>query len=275
MLGILALTLAATGCGTTRVTDTSRTATEQLLISHAVDDVVSHIDFRVLAGQRVFFDPQYIEKTADGGYVVSSLRQQLLAHGAFLQEDRAKASIIVEARSGALGTDRQDVMIGVPQMTLPAMYPGVPSLIPEIPFAKKTQQRGIAKIAVYAYHRSTGRPVWQSGTVQEDATARNTWVLGAGPFRRGSMSENLGRLLPDLPLVAGAEEREPTEPWIIATQRASWPIPPEARLGAPTVAAAAPATTPSQPALKSPATSARGWSLLDTYTFNLGLDAKP
>lgn len=241
---VAAFALALTGCGTTRVTDTSRTATEQLLISRAVDDVVSQIDFRILAGNRVFFDPQYIEKTVDGGYLVSSLRQQLLAHGALLQEDRTKAAIVVEARSGSIGTDRQDVLIGVPQMTLPALYPGVPSLIPEIPLAKKTQQRGVAKIAVYAYHRSTGRPVWQSGTVQNDATARDTWVLGAGPFRRGSLSENLGQLFADLPLVAAHTEVEPLEPWITATQFAAWPVPPESRLGVPTAVAAPPADAP-------------------------------
>ena len=57
----LALVLGVTaGCGTTRVTNTQRTATEQLLISNAVDQSVSQLDFRVLAGKPVFFDAQYL-----------------------------------------------------------------------------------------------------------------------------------------------------------------------------------------------------------------------
>jgi len=248
---IAGLAMSLPGCGTTRVTDTSRTATEQLLISRAVDDVVSQVDFRILAGYKVYFDPQYIEKTVDGGYLVSSLRQQLLAHGALLQEDRAKAAVVVEARSGSIGTDRQDVLIGVPQMTLPALYPGVPSLIPEIPVAKKTRQRGVAKIAVYAYHRTTGRPVWQSGTVQTDATARDTWVLGAGPFRRGTLTDNLGQLFADLPLAPAPDESERPEPWVTATQLASWPLPAEARLGIPTVVATPASGSPKTPAQES------------------------
>jgi hypothetical protein len=238
-----ALAVGLAGCGTTRVTDTSRTATEQLLISQAVDQAVSQIDFRVLEGKKVFFDPQFIDKSVDGGYVVSSLRQQLLAHGAFLQEDRAKAAVVVEARAGGIGTDRQDVLIGVPQMTLPAIYPGVPSLIPEIPVAKKTNQRGVAKIAVFAYNRTTGRPVWQSGTVQTDASARDTWVLGAGPFRRGDAGENYDPigLLAEIPFVGEHEENDSPAPWINATQPATWPEPPQATLGMPAVAKAAPA----------------------------------
>ena len=255
---LFALVVGLTGCGTTRVTDSSRTATEQLLISQAVDEAVSDIDFRVLDGKKVFFDPQYVDKSVDAGYVVSSLRQQLLAHGALLQEDRAKATIVVEARAGSVGTDRQDVLIGVPQMALPAVYPGVPSMIPEIPVAKKTNQRGVAKIAVFAYNRMTGRPVWQSGTVMTDADSRDTWVLGAGPFRRGTLGEgvNLGMLNVDIPMLAGRDEEHIGGPWITATQRVYWPEPPQARLGTAVVVpveATAPATI--APVTTTPATA--------------------
>jgi hypothetical protein len=261
---LLALIVGVSGCGTTRVTDTSRTATEQLLISQAVDEAVSDIDFRILDGKKVYFDPQFIDKSVDGGYVVSSLRQQLLAHGALLQEDRAKATVVVEARAGSIGTDRQDVLIGVPQMTLPAVYPGVPSMIPEIPVAKKTNQRGVAKIAVFAYNRLTGRPVWQSGTVLTDADSRDTWVLGAGPFRRGTLGEglDLGVVHVDIPMLAGRDEEKVTGPWITATQRAYWPEPPQARLGTPmiltTATLSAPAPTGTTLVVPTPAAPPEG-----------------
>src|ERR687883_40332 len=96
-IGVIMLALLA-GCGTTRMTDTQRTATEQLLISNAVDQAVSQIDFRCLAGKPVFLDPQYLDGTVDRGYLVSSLRQQLLASGCLLQDERAKATYVVEAR---------------------------------------------------------------------------------------------------------------------------------------------------------------------------------
>src|SRR5262249_4607537 len=67
----LVAAVAAAGCGTTRVSDTQRTATEQLLVSNAVDQAVSQIDFRVLAGKPVYFDAQYLPASTDRGYVVS------------------------------------------------------------------------------------------------------------------------------------------------------------------------------------------------------------
>src|SRR5687768_821373 len=85
------------GCGTTRSTDTTRAATEQMLVSNAIDQCISRMDFRLLAGQKVFFDPQYLDGCVDKGYLVSSLRQHLLACGCLLMEDRAKATFVVEA----------------------------------------------------------------------------------------------------------------------------------------------------------------------------------
>jgi len=187
------------GCGTTRLTDTQRTATEQLLISNAVDQAVGQVDCRALAGQTVFLDAQYLEGTVDRGYLVSTLRQHLLACGCLLQEERNKATYVVEARAGGVGTDRHSLLIGIPQTTVPAVVPGQPTQIPEIPFAKKTDQNGVAKIAVFAYNRRTGEPVFQSGVVQALSTAKDMWVFGAGPFQNGTIrkgTEFAGETLP-------------------------------------------------------------------------------
>lgn len=200
------------GCGTTRVTDTQRTATEQLLVSQAVDQAVSQLDFRCLAGKPVYFDYQYLDNPIDRGYLISSLRQHLLACGCILQEDRSKAVYVVEARSGAVGTDRHSLLIGVPQMNVPTLVPGQPSFIPEIPIAKKTDQKGVAKVAVFAYNRLTGLPVFQSGVVTSTSTAKDTWFLGIGPIMRGSIRDNTefaGAPL-SLPLLGNdGEERPP------------------------------------------------------------------
>lgn len=205
LLAAAALALAA-GCGTTRMTDTLRTATEQLLVSNAIDQAVSEMDFRALSGKTVFFDPQYLDGTVDRGYLVSSIRQQLLACGCLLQDDRTKADYIVEVRSGGVGTDRHALLVGVPQMNVPTFVPGQPSQIPEIPLAKKTDQEGVAKIAVFAYNRVTGKPVWQSGVVEAQSTSRDTWVLGAGPFQWGTIRK--GAEFAGEPILPGGERRK-------------------------------------------------------------------
>jgi hypothetical protein len=177
------------GCGTTRSTDTNRTATEQLLISDAIDRAVQSINLQTLAGQAVFLDDSRLGDTVDRNYLVSTLRQHLLANGCALRAEREQADFVVEARAGAIGTDRNDLLFGVPSMNVPQILPVQPvsAAIPEVPIAKRRDQRGIAKIAVFAYHRESGLPVWQSGIAHQESSANDVWILGAGPFQRGTI----------------------------------------------------------------------------------------
>ena len=178
-----------TGCGTTKWSDTSRTATEQLLISDSVDRAVSQLDFRAIAGKKVYLDDAYVKNITDTAYLVSSLRQHILASGAVLKEKREEADYVVEVRAGAVGTDRHDVLFGIPQTTIPiiASTATTNTTIPEIAFARRTDQRAVAKVAVFAYNRQTGRPIWQSGVVPSESKAKAFWIAGAGPFQQGAI----------------------------------------------------------------------------------------
>lgn len=177
------------GCGTTKWSDTARTATEQLLITDSIDRAVSRLDMRALAGKKVFVDDSPAKGVTDSAYLGSAIRQHVLASGAILKTNRDEADYILEVRAGAVGTDRNDVLFGIPATNIPSfgVMAGAPSQIPEIAFAKKTDQRGVAKISMFAYNKQTGRPVWQSGAVPEESSTKALWVLGAGPFQRGTI----------------------------------------------------------------------------------------
>jgi hypothetical protein len=189
MACIAACAALVVGCGTTRTSNTVRTATEQLLMSDAIDRTVQQIDFKVLEGQTVFFDPTPLNEVVDKAYLISSFRQHLLASGCILKEKREEATFVLEPRVGAMGTDDHDLLFGIPALQVPqvAMAPALPAAIPEIPFAKRRDQRGVAKVAVFAYRRETGEPVWQSGIALAESEANNIWLLGAGPFKRGTI----------------------------------------------------------------------------------------
>jgi hypothetical protein len=202
------------GCGTTRSTDTTRTATEQLLISDAIDRAVQTVNLHTLAGQTVFLDDTRLGDVVDRNYLISTLRQHLLANGCQLRDKREDAAFVVEARVGAVGTDRNDLLFGVPSITVPQIFPVQPvpgAAIPEIPIAKRRDQRGIAKLAVFAYHRETGTPVWQSGLVHQESSANDVWILGAGPFQRGTIYDGTafaGKSLGEEQLKDGLTHRE-------------------------------------------------------------------
>ncbi len=143
------------GCGTVQTSGTSRTGTEQLLLTNAWDTALMKVDFRPLAGVPVYFDTGNVT-AIDQGYVVSSLNQAMLTQGVLLRQKPEQAQWVVEARVGVYGTDSKSWLIGVQQTTVPQTVTGVPSgTIPEIPLIKKQDQSGMAKLAMFAYDRNS------------------------------------------------------------------------------------------------------------------------
>jgi len=218
-LQIIAI-LGIIGCGTTK----SFTATEQLLMSDAVDSTIAKMDFRALTGQKVFLDTQYIVgagkvipgvampvNLVNSDYLISGLRQQLTAAGCLLVDTREIADIICEARCGALGTDGHSMTYGLPASNFlssaSAVIPGSPSLptIPEISVAKREMKSAAAKVSVFAYDRETREPLWQSGIAQAGSSARDTWILGMGPLQYGTIYSGTrfaGKRLKTMPVQA-------------------------------------------------------------------------
>jgi len=199
-LVVIPLALLATGCGTTKWSDSARTATEQLLTSDAIERAVMQVDATALAGRKAYLDVSALDKTNDGSYLASSLRHQLLACGVGLAESKADAEVVVEARAGAIGTNRDELMVGIPQTNLTIM--GVGGMLPEMSAAKRTDQEAVAKISLFAYDRETGMPLWQSGVQNVASRTHDRWYFGAGPFKTGDINDN--------PRFAGIRLRMPT-----------------------------------------------------------------
>ena len=216
------LLFVAAGCGTTKWTDTSRTATEQLLISYAIDHAVEQINFSVLAGKKVYVKSDAIEAATDYKYLSTAVRQHVATSGGMLCDALDQAEYVVELRTGAVGTDRNDLLYGVPAITIPsvafsnATTGAGGTTIPEIPFVKKTDQRAVCKMAVFVYHKETGRPLWCSGNRQSESRAKAWWVFGAGPFTKGSIyngTEFAGGKMPQMiPGATSDDENEEMPP---------------------------------------------------------------
>ena len=187
--------LFASGCGAA----IQRNGTDQLLLSDSVDRAIDQLDLSPLAGRTVYLDTTYMQtfKGANvfinSDYIISALRQKLTTTGCLIQVTRLEADYVIEGRVGALGTDSMEVTYGIPSSnglgTAASALGGVPAVpvIPEISVGKRNGVKGISKIVVFAYHRETSIPVWQSGSAVARSDARDSWFLGIGPLTRGSV----------------------------------------------------------------------------------------
>lgn len=257
-----------TGCGTTKWSDTSRTATEQLLLSNAMDRAVGQLNFTALYGKKTWIDSKAIDAATDSKYFISAVRQHLLASGARVMDKEEDANYVVELRAGAVGTDRNDLFYGVPSVSIPTGWASGDlagtTAIPEIAIYKRTDQRAVVKVGVFAYNKKTNAPVWQSGNIQTESRIRARWVLGTGPFSVGDICEGTelagSRLDPTLTKIIDLESARSDE----SAPAPSVTLPvfyteheedePESKLPKPTIAPLTTGeTTPDDPDKKGPA----------------------
>ncbi len=180
---LLAATVFATGCTTTRTSDTSRTGMEQLLISNAIDQTLDKVSFEPTRGRKVFLEEKFLE-SVDKAYIVGSLRHKLLVSGAVLVDKKEDSEITLEIRSGGVGTDNVESFVGIPGMAVPGP---APIEIPEIRVYEQASQFGTAKLGMIAYTTESGQVLFDSARTLARADDNRWSIAGVGPFQSGSV----------------------------------------------------------------------------------------
>jgi hypothetical protein len=188
---LLLLGLLSTGCATIRTTDPPRTATEQFLLSGAASRAIAQLSSESLRDRRVFMDTTYLgsSQTANEyAFLIGELRAKLLLSGIRLVPKREDAQILLELRSGGLGIDRLEFLLGLPSLYLPQVSASsAPVATPELAIIKSTKQRGFASVAYVAYWADTGEVVAHSGPFIGKTIREDWWIFGTGPRTVGNI----------------------------------------------------------------------------------------
>ena len=179
------LVAASVGCTNTSTSNTARTAKEQMLLSNAVDQSLDKVDFTPLYGQRVFVEEKYLE-CVDKNYVVGSLRHRVMRAGGALAWTADDADVIMEVRSGGVGTDSSELYMGVPQLPLPA---GMQT--PEIRIGERKSQYGYSKLGLVLFDAKTKTVLGDGGMSMAQSEDSNWSVMGMGPWQNGTLKNDV------------------------------------------------------------------------------------
>ena len=200
-LSLLVLLAAGAGsCATIRVTDPTRTATEQFLMSEASRRAIEQLSAEALRDRKVFVDTSYLITSAfptpENLFLVAELRSKLLLGGVRLVEKRERAKIVLEVRSGGVGIDRLEYLLGLPSVYLSNALGATGNTnagnaasvaTPELAIVKDTKQRGFSSCAFVAYWADTGELVAGSGPFVGRTIREDWWIFGFGPRTIGDI----------------------------------------------------------------------------------------
>ena len=165
-LAVVAMLAAALGSGCVyarNLTDTARSATEQLLLTESVERAVDALELPAVAGRKVALE---IESLApeDAKYLEAVTLIRLQNAGARMVP-ADEAELVLKMRAGALGTVSRQLLFGIPPVPVPNSITTVPGL----PIYTVSKQRGYTKLRLVTYD-DTGRLVAESGPVMRRAS---------------------------------------------------------------------------------------------------------
>jgi hypothetical protein len=179
-----------------------------LLMSQAAAEAVGKLSAEALRDRKVFVEDAFFvprdrsrNSLADQLFVMGEVRAKLLREGVRLVNTRAESEIVVEVRSGVLGVDKQNLLVGLPSVALPGVTSGLGGdalgdpliATPEIALLKNIKQDGMAAVAIVGYWRDTGELVVTSGPFFGRTFRDDWWILGYGPRTSGDIPTAQGR----------------------------------------------------------------------------------
>lgn len=143
------------GCATPGVTNTPRSGIEKLVISTAADRSIVQLDEVPWKSNRVYVDFTYLVCT-DAEYVKGCVRQRLGINNVMLVDSKKDSDLIVEVFSGAMDTDSNSFLLGVPPVAVPVPFAGTVQT-PEIAFYKRDAQSATSKLGLSVIDSKNGK----------------------------------------------------------------------------------------------------------------------
>jgi hypothetical protein len=135
----------------------------------------------------VYIQEKYLDGV-DKNYVAATVRHRVLTAGGKLTEKPEDAELVMEVRSGGIGTDRAESFIGIPQIAAPGPFP---VQIPEVQLITTKTQTATAKIGIVAFDAKSNQAIGSGGMSLARAEDSNVFVFGVGPFNRGNVKEEV------------------------------------------------------------------------------------
>lgn len=159
-------------CTTRRQTNSERTATQQILMSEAIDRALAQLPWPSLKGQRILVQAFTTTATKlDGQYLKGATEALLNAHGAQIVKDVARADYVVTVLGAAIGTDQTESLLGTPRIET------VFATLPELALYKAEIQQGLAKISIAVQHAHGGSYTFRSDPAQATTFVRSRRIL--------------------------------------------------------------------------------------------------
>ncbi len=175
------LPLVLGGCATITSQIHGRTATEQYLVTEAIQRAVNSVRWKTLQGRKIKMDLVGVQSD-DFPFIKTTIEREISRHHCLLVEDATRADVEMTVLIRSVGTDIWVSNFGIPLLV--TEYQGVPSSAGGLSIFSYNRQEGYCRMEFMGRDPVSKELLWQIPVVHGDSYFKTTTVLGIfGPYK--------------------------------------------------------------------------------------------
>lgn len=183
LFSTLAVALFVSACSEPFVTNTSRSAVEQLLLCATIERGISKAEFARYKGKTVQLDYSNLAPQVDKNLIMAYTEMHLACEGVIVSKSAAqKPDYIVQVACGVLATDIDKMLFGTPALPIPVPDTDISIVIPEIPIYRRICRSAYGRFYFNILEAKTMKPVECFAGLNSRAEYIN-WTILLFPFK--------------------------------------------------------------------------------------------
>lgn len=185
---IVFVSLLLSACSSPHITNTPRSAVEQLLLCATIERGISKADFSEFQNKIVKLDYSNLNPQVDKNLIMGYLEIHLSKFNMIISKsDLQKPDYIIQVVCGVLATDVDKALIGMPPLPIPIPDTNVSIIIPEIPLYRRISRRAYGRFYFNVLDATTNKPVKIFDELNSMAKFTN-WTILMIPFKSHTVS---------------------------------------------------------------------------------------
>lgn len=172
-----------TACSEPFITNTSRSAVEQLLLCATIERGISKAEFARYKGKTVQLDYSNLAPQVDKNLIMAYTEMHLACEGVIVSKSAAqKPDYIVQVACGVLATDIDKMLLGTPALPIPVPDTDISIVIPEIPLYRRICRSAYGRFYFNIIDAKSMKPVECFAGLNAQAQFIN-WTILLVPFK--------------------------------------------------------------------------------------------
>jgi hypothetical protein len=163
------------GCAFSRATELPRSASQQILATHAVVRALDQFEFPDIRGKRVWVHVGAPGDAVDTEFLKTAVQIEVFEEEAQVAVDPEKADLVLAVLVGSMGLDIRGRFVGI--QGTPAGGGFIPFTIPELALYKRTRTSGFAQAEFALVDPHSGKVLERSDPVEGRTRAQATTLL--------------------------------------------------------------------------------------------------